>query len=261
MKGYGVDDIVDELPIGSYDNLFVTDLEGTLTNGFSVFGELNKAFGMTKEEDDFLYNRFFYSERGDGDEALWTRDMVRIWGEGRTGNAPTPEFINSFIKDHYSPINGAREFVKELEDNNYLVAVVSNGLEGLCELAKQDLGFHYFTPGGYFEFEQGEVAGITNSPYLFDKKADALNHLLEAFELKYGRPPSTVFAMGDSDNDFELLVQAASLDNGLAFLINPSEKVGDELELEIVGKGVLLVPDHDYGFVLEKLGGVKKNKK
>ncbi|MBR9678404.1 MAG: hypothetical protein GOU97_03895 [Nanoarchaeota archaeon] len=249
-----VDDIVKHLPDNGYDKLFVSDLEGTLTRGFSVFEKLNKELGVSGEQDYKFYQRFIDSDQTLEDQREWNSDLVSIWLKGE-GKEPSKDFIEGFVKSHYEPIEGAKEFVSRLQEEGFLVAVVSNGLTSLCSIAQKDLGFDFFTPPQSIIYDsKGLVSSIESCPYFFGNKVNALTDLYTAFELKYGQAPSVVAAMGDSDNDFEFLLKASSLKQGTGFLINPSKKLMDKHKNVLLGGGVELVPNHDYDFVLSKLG-------
>ncbi len=246
--------IVNQLPDQGFDKLFVSDLEGTLTRGFSVFEKLNKELGVSDKEDYNLYKRFADSKQALEDQRRWNSDLISIWLEGK-GNEPSKEFVEAFVKNHYAPITGAKEFVSNLHEKGFLVVVVSNGLTRLCEIAQNDLGFDYFTPPQSIIYDsKGLVSSIESCPYFFDNKKFALRDIEKAFTEKYGCRPKVVSAMGDSDNDIELLVEASKMDCGTGFLVNPSEKLKERHRKDLVGNGVVLVSNHDYGFVLSKLG-------
>ncbi len=220
--------------------LICCDLEGVLGNKPSCFMELNIAFGA---DDRKYYEQYL---RGELDYESWVRELGTMW-KSSSSPKPTRQYFNDFFKGYYQRMNGVEEFVSGLRSKGYVVTIVSNSFNQLCEMAKEDLGLDDYSEAQDLIFDDNDnLKELKSSPYFFHKKADALRMFME----KYGVSRENTAAIGDSDADAEMLKAA-----GRGILFNPSPFLTrfGACEKELKACGVIIVKERDLTRVLPYL--------
>ncbi|HUX99992.1 MAG TPA: HAD-IB family phosphatase [Candidatus Deferrimicrobium sp.] len=213
------------------------DLEGTLTEEVSFWKNLNLEMGMTKEEDEFLYEEFM---RDMSKYALWAQKIFLRW---RDLNKTTlyklnKEFFITFFKQHLKIKEGAKNFVQRCR-LNYMVYVISGTPWEFCALAKEILQFNDYFSTTTFQFDENEqLKAIKGHEDGFYKDRIMLRI---AKSLGYSR--SQIIAIGDSENDFLMLNKA-----GRGILVGKSVKF-TSLET-ILNSNVIRMENLDFEEVL-----------
>ena len=178
--------------------MIVSDLEGTLTKGYSYWMNLNLELGLSEEEDRALYEDFM----NHGDYTKWMEKIVCRWKEINKNSLEklNKAYFDKFNRNHLKIKEEAREFIHYCR-SHYIFYVISGAPWEFCALAKEELGFDDF---------------FSTNKLIFDK----INHLerIEAhkdgfhkekimFQIAelYGFQIERIIAIGDSENDFTLL--------------------------------------------------------
>ncbi len=183
--------------------LAALDLEGTLVKTKSSWVELHKKFGTWEEgkkySDMFFSGKISYSEWAELDASLWkghTREEIMDW-------------VNSV-----EYMEGARELISFLRDNNFRIAIISSGLMCLAKKVGRELGVDYVIANELVFDDKGVITGYVK-PYVdFRGKGYLLR------QLKRRLSPHLTIAIGDGFNDVSMFREA-----DMSIAINPYEGV------------------------------------
>lgn len=181
--------------------MIVSDLEGTLTEGYSYWMSLNLEMGMTAEEDQSYYEEFMEHR----DYTKWMEKIIFRWKEI---NRLRPEKLNikhfeEFNSRHLKIKEGAREFIEYCK-SDYVFCVISGAPWEFCALAKEKLGFdEIFSTNKLIFDDKGQLERIEAHIDGFHK--DKI--MLKIAEVR-GFKEDEIIAIGDSENDFTLLNKA-----------------------------------------------------
>jgi phosphoserine phosphatase len=203
--------------------LIAFDLEGTLVKSVSSWVELHKKFGTWEKGKEyaelFFAGKIDYVKWAELDASLWkghTRDEIIEW-------ANSVEYMD-----------GAKELVDFLKQNDFRIAILSSGLMCLAGRIARELGVDYVYANELIFDERGVVTGKANPIVDFESKGAILRELKE--ELK----PKITIAVGDGYNDLSMFKEA-----DVSIAINPHEGVeGDHtveslLEIREIIRGLI----------------------
>ncbi|MCD6372928.1 MAG: HAD-IB family phosphatase [Thermococcus sp.] len=189
--------------------LIAFDLEGTLVKSVSSWVELHKKFGTWEKGKEyaelFFAGKIDYVEWADLDASLWkgrTKEEIMEW-------ANSVEYMD-----------GARELIEFLRENNFKIAILSSGLMCLARRIARELGVDYVFANELI-FENGVVTGKVNPIVDFQSKGTILRKLKE--ELR----PELTIAVGDGYNDLSMFKEA-----DVSIAINPHEGVEGDHNVE-----------------------------
>ncbi|WP_297069075.1 HAD-IB family phosphatase [Thermococcus sp.] len=188
--------------------LVAFDLEGTLVKSISSWVELHKRFNtweMGKEyAERFFSGEIDYVEWAELDASLWkghTREEIMKW-------ANSVEYME-----------GARELIEFLRENDFKIAILSSGLMCLARRVGTELGVDYVYANELIFSDNGVVTGEVNPEVDFKSKGTILRNL------KGELNPELTVAVGDGFNDISMFREA-----DVAIAINPHEGVeGDHV--------------------------------
>jgi len=179
------------------------DLEGTLVRSVSSWVELHKRFGTWEKGKE--YAGLFFSGRID--YVKWAELDASLW-KGRR-REEIMEWANSV-----EYMDGAKELVEFLRENDFRIAILSSGLRCLTERIAKELDVDYFFANELIFDETGIVTGRVNPLVDFRSKGEILR------ELKENLKPELTVAVGDGYNDLSMFREA-----DVSIAINPHEGV------------------------------------
>jgi len=190
--------------------LIAFDLEGTLVKSVSSWVELHKKFGTWEKGKEyaelFFAGKIDYVEWADLDASLWkgrTKEEIMEW-------ANSVEYMD-----------GARELIEFLRENDFKIAILSSGLMCLAERVARELGVDYVFANELIFDENGVITGEVNPAVDFQGKGAILRKLKN--ELK----PELTIAVGDGYNDLSMFRVA-----DVSIAINPHEGVEGDHNVE-----------------------------
>ncbi|WP_297435200.1 HAD-IB family phosphatase [Thermococcus sp.] len=188
--------------------LIAFDLEGTLVKSISSWVELHKRFGTWEKGMEYA-ERFFSGEIG---YVEWAELDASLWREHSWDEIM--EWANSV-----EYMDGAKELIAFLRDNNFKIAILSSGLMCLARRVGAELGVDYVYANELIFDEEGLVTGRVNPEVDFKSKGAILR------DLKRKLDPELTIAVGDGFNDISMFKEA-----DVAIAINPHEGVeGDHV--------------------------------
>lgn len=190
--------------------LIAFDLEGTLVKSVSSWVELHKRFGTWDTGRE--YADLFFS--GKIDYARWAELDASLW------RGHTKEEIMEWA-DSVGYMDGARELIEFLRENDFRMAILSSGLMCLAGRIAKELGVDYVFANELIFDENGVVTGKVNPAVDFEGKGKILRGLKE--ELK----PELTVAVGDGYNDISMFREA-----DVSIAINPHEGVEGDHNVE-----------------------------
>ncbi|MFX1295188.1 MAG: HAD family hydrolase [Promethearchaeota archaeon] len=176
----------------------MSDLEGTLTEGYSYWMKLNLELGISKEEDLDLYREFMQ----DFDYEKWMSRIFSIWKERNESNPEklNKDFFIKFSKRYLKIKEGAKKFIEHLK-SHFIFYVISGAPWEFCALAQEKLGFDdYFSTNKLIFDKNNQLKCIEAHQYGFHKEK-----ILFKIAKSYGFEMKQIIAMGDSENDFTML--------------------------------------------------------
>lgn len=192
-----------------HPKLITFDLNGTLIANNSWL-ELNRAMGITAEEDAELMRRATAGEISDADGNAELLAMYKMRGN------VSRVAIEAILYD-YTLQPGARELVQYCHDKGHEMAIVSGAMNVLVEHIATDLGIHHWRSGVEFVFgAEDMLVGMKSAEYEHRGKLENLQTL--AAELAV--PLNHVVHIGDGTTDIPLFV---ATNHGITFLTSKSE--------------------------------------
>ncbi|NJE29655.1 HAD family hydrolase [Thermococcus sp. 18S1] len=190
--------------------LIAFDLEGTLVKSISSWVELHKRFGTWEKGKEyaelFFAGKIDYVKWAELDASLWkghTREEIMEW-------ANSVEYMD-----------GARELIEFLRENDFRIAILSSGLMCLAGRIARELGVDYVFANELIFDENGVVTGKVNPLVDFKSKGTILR------ELKAELEPEVTIAVGDGYNDLSMFKEA-----DVSIAINPHEGVEGDHNVE-----------------------------
>ena len=190
--------------------LIAFDLEGTLVRSVSGWVELHKKFGTWEKGRE--YAELFFS--GEIDYVTWAELDASLW------KGHTREEILEWVES-VEYMEGARELVEFLKENDFRIAIISSGLMCLAKKVGEELGADYVYANELVFDEKGVITGRVNPLVDFKSKGTILRELKEKL-----RPEITI-AVGDGYNDLSMFREA-----DVSIAINPHEGVEGDHNVE-----------------------------
>lgn len=175
-------------------HLISFDLDGTLTTENSWF-LLNKAMGLTQEEDSELFNDYL-SGKISYDE--WIDLIVSIYKnkKGDLSKDQVEQIANSInIRE------GAFEVVKKLKSMGHEVIMISGSTDVICNQIAQKLNIDTYLSASKIIFDnENKITDI----YSMGDERGAKMKLLKDYCKKNNYSLDMVVAIGDGGNDLEI---------------------------------------------------------
>ena len=156
--------------------LIVSDLEGTLTQNYSFWMNLNRELGMSPEEDEALYGEFIEHQ----DYKRWMEKIISRWKEINK-NSPSKlkrKAFHEFYKNHLLRFREERstESIDYLEEQYKVTATLSEEVAGVPGVVKAEKRLFFettayegygviyppFSSGGYY-FKKPQVTSSCKS--------------------------------------------------------------------------------------------------
>ncbi len=187
-------------------NLALIDMDGTLLNGRSLNAIANLGF---KDQISEIYGEYRAGKMWAYEVSLKIASLLK--------NVPLRNLINAF--DKIPLVNGAKDFVKWLKSNNFIVIAVSDSYTILVERVAKKVGIDEVY-ANTLHVENGVITGRLTMPLGWQlvkgclrKSVCKLNALFK-FMIKYNVPIGRTLAIGDSNIDI-CMIKYAKL--GVAF--------------------------------------------
>jgi phosphoserine phosphatase len=187
------------------------DLNKTLIKE-NTWLNLNLDMGMTKEEDDLLFE-------------LWEEGVIsyneaqslieRIYK--KRGKATKEAILKSISK--YTYVEGAKEIVKYLKYQGYKVALITGSLTVLAEKVAQELDIDFFEANNILIFNEKNY--LESLIPLGDDSLVKLRHL-ESFCNRLNISIDECVCIGDGDNDALMFERCG---HGITFKGSKIEKI------------------------------------
>lgn len=173
--------------------LIFFDFDGTLTESSSWY-LFNTYFGMTKEEDSSLFERYL---KNGFNYREWMEQIIHIL---KDRGLCTEEKVREF-SETIQTREGARDLIQACKDAGYMTVVISGGIKQVVEPITQNLGADKTYTTAEIIFNQtGLLENIID-------QSDERHAKLKAFEeicLEFGVDPEDTLAVGDGGNDLEI---------------------------------------------------------
>jgi len=166
------------------------DLNRTLISE-NTWLELNKAMGMTEEEDQHFFNLY---QAGKLSYVNWQKELEKIYVS--RGRAFKENIIPVVFDYTYNP--GAKEVVNYLKSKGYLLSLLSGSIDLLVEKVAGELGIEYWFTNNKFVFDENDY--LKEIKCLGDDsevKVDQLKNLCQNLEVEV----TETACVGDGDND------------------------------------------------------------
>ena len=168
-------------------------MDGTLTNQNSWY-ELNLALGITKEEDQEMYDAY---ERGDLTYIEWTNALLQLYKERKLA---TKDYAYSVLSK-FILRDGVEDLVTDLQNKGYTLLIISGSFDVLVREVAKTLGVQHYKANTELKFDnQGYLKNIVSAG---DEPQAKLRHL-EKFCKELQIPIHQCVCVGDGANDIEL---------------------------------------------------------
>jgi phosphoserine phosphatase len=168
--------------------MVVFDMDGVLTDIQSSWKHVHDYFNTCNDEsvDEYL--------KGNIDDAEFIKRDADLWREN--GKPLKKERLGSILSD-VPLMNGAKDCIKSLHDNNVKTAIVSAGIDVLAERVGNELGIDYIFSNGIKEDLDGYLNGDAIVGVRLMYKDKAVKKLAEETSI----PIHNIAAVGNSCYD------------------------------------------------------------
>lgn len=170
------------------------DLDDTIIEQNSWL-KLNFALGLTKEEDDDLYEKYHYKK--EITYAEWIAELLILYKQ--RGKANFDNIVASLSGYEYK--KDSKEIIEYLKNKGYKVALVSGSFNIVVDLVARDLDIDIAEAINNFVFDVNN--NLENITIMGDEKIAKLN-ILEDICLKLGIKIEDCVCIGDGANDIEM---------------------------------------------------------
>ncbi len=170
------------------------DLEGSLMLHKSVWRELNRIFGFTKEED-YMYYRQMIAE-GEGKYPEWIEIVSKKWSE----KSPRKSFFDKFFNYKMKFKPEARDFIKKLKEKGIKTVLVSYAPSPLVKKAAEYLGVDDLIVFHDLEFDEKDFF----KRIVLKNYADKLSAVVDYLKKNKIHRKDTL-GLGDSVTDLKML--------------------------------------------------------
>lgn len=173
--------------------LICFDLNKTLIKE-NTWLELNKAMGVTEQEDTFLYRMW---EEGFITYSEWQDILTRMYR--KRGNPSKSNILK--IVSNYTYRKGAKDIIHYLQKKNYKIALISAAMDLLIEKCAKELHIKYFAANNRFIFDKrGLLEKMECSQNEAFQKLKNLKRICQKISISI----TNCACVGDGDNDIEL---------------------------------------------------------
>ncbi|MCK5321649.1 MAG: HAD-IB family phosphatase [Candidatus Aenigmarchaeota archaeon] len=193
------------------DKLCSIDLEGTLLKDRRLYLDLHSFFGISSQTNSKYYNKYLNDKNYTFQD--WIDTINKSWRDSK--KELTYERYIDILRTNFTPRHGSRQFLDKLRDLGFITQLVSGTPNDFCDMAKEYYDFDYVAGSDNMIFKDNKWCNLIHGKYFFDNKAKAMEELCARLSIsaKY------TIAVGDSDNDIEMLRRA-----GAGFLIHASPR-------------------------------------
>lgn len=173
--------------------LIIFDLNGTLIRE-NTWQILNRSMGVTAAEDAMLVE---WGNQGIISDQQGQEILASIYKKRGT---PTKEIITQIVCDyHYFP--GARETIQTLQQQGYIVAIISGAMDLVVASVAKDLALQHWYANNVFIFDKNDnLERIKTAANESIFKQESLEKLCE----KLGIRAEDCVTIGDGTSDIRL---------------------------------------------------------
>jgi phosphoserine phosphatase len=208
----------------------VFDLDGVLIESHSSWERLHEYFGADEEKRKENMRRYFSKEINYGQ---WIREDVSLWK--RNGSLPHKSEIENALKD-YVFIDGVRECIKILRENDFKLFIISAGIDLLAQNAGRELSIYDIWANGFQYDEKGYLTGGDIWRVDLLRKDIVMEHIMEKYHFK----KEEIISIGDSKYDIPMFKLS-----GVSIAFDPKdEDVKKEADIVICERNLLRILDY-----------------
>ncbi len=208
----------------------VFDLDGVLIESHSSWERLHEYFGADEKKRKENMSRYFSKEI---DYGQWIREDVSLWK--RNGHLPHKSEVENALKN-YVFIDGARECVQILKENELKLFIISAGIDLLAQNAGRELGIYDIWANGFQYNEKGYLTGEDVWRVDLLRKDIVINKIMEKNHFK----KEDIISIGDSRYDIPMFNLS-----GLSIAFDPKdEEVKKEADITICERNLLRILDY-----------------
>ncbi|KYC51924.1 MAG: Phosphoserine phosphatase [Candidatus Methanofastidiosum methylothiophilum] len=208
----------------------VFDMDGVIIESHSSWEKLHVYFSANETKRKENMRRYFSKEI---DYGQWIREDVALWE--KNGTLPHKDKIVAAL-ENFVLIDGAKECIKILNENNFNLFIVSAGIDVLAEMVGKSVGIKNIWANGFEYDEKGYLNGRDVWRVDLLRKDNVMKQIMKEFNLK----KNDIISVGDSKYDvpmFEL--------SGLSIAFDPKDKeVIKEADFVICEKNLLRILDY-----------------
>ncbi|HOI77504.1 MAG TPA: HAD-IB family phosphatase [Methanofastidiosum sp.] len=206
------------------------DLDGVLIESHSSWERLHEYFGANEEKRKENMRRYFSKEI---DYGQWIREDVSLWK--KDGRLPHKSEVEKALKN-YVFIDGARECVRILKENELKLFIISAGIDLLAQNAGSVLGIYDIWANGFQYDEKGYLTGRDVWRVDLLRKDIIINKIMEKNDFK----KEDIMSIGDSKYDIPMFCLS-----GLSIAFDPKdEEVKNEADITICERNLLRILEY-----------------
>jgi len=208
----------------------VFDLDGVLIESHSSWERLHEYFGADEEKRKENMSRYFSKEI---DYGQWIREDVSLWK--RNGQFPHKSEVENALKN-YVFIDGARECIRILKENELKLFIISAGIDLLAQNAGRELGIYDIWANGFQYNEKGYLTGEDVWRVDLLRKDIIINKIMEKNRFN----KEEIISIGDSKYDIPMFNSS-----GFSIAFDPKdEEVKKEANITICERNLLRILDY-----------------
>lgn len=170
------------------------DLNKTLIKENSWLN-LNTALGLSKEKDEELLDEY---NKGEISYKEWQKMLLKVYKESGRHNYKN---ILSII-GQYSYMPYAKEVIQYLQNNGYIIAIISGSIDLLVDVVAKDLNIEYARANNLFIFN--ELGYLDDIVVIAERDDIAKLHLFATLCAKLEINLDECAFVGDEKNDLEI---------------------------------------------------------
>ena len=208
----------------------IFDLDGVLIESHSSWERLHEYFGADEKKRQGNMRRYFSKEINYGQ---WIREDVSLWK--KNGMLPHKSEIEDALKD-YVFIDGVRECIKILKENELKLFIISAGIDLLAQNAGRELGIYDIWANGFQYDEKGYLTGEDVWRVDLLRKDILMNQIMEKYHFK----KEDIISIGDSKYDIPMFSLSS-----ISIAFDPKdEEVKEQADVVISERNLLRILDY-----------------
>ena len=208
----------------------VFDLDGVLIESHSSWERLHEYFGADEEKRKENMRRYFSKEI---DYGQWIREDISLWK--REGSLPHKMEVEKALEELIF-IDGARECIKLLKENNFNLFIISAGIDLLAQNAGRALGIDKIWANGFQYEENGFLSGQDIWRVDLLRKDIVMNYIIGEYRLK----KEEIISVGDSKYDIPMFDLS-----GFSIAFDPKDdEVANRANVTIHERNLLRILDY-----------------